>query len=50
VPLQLASHPAGTLPAELDPDVEPSAQYDLGGQRAPRLSVEQDLDASARRS
>jgi hypothetical protein len=44
---QLAPEPQSAGPIELDPDVEPGTQDDLGGQRAPRLPVELDLDAAA---
>jgi len=47
VPLELASEPTHALSVELDADVEPGAQHDLGGQRPPRLPVQPDLDAAA---
>jgi hypothetical protein len=46
MPPQLPPETTGPLAVELDPDVEASTQDDLGRKRAPRLSVEPDLDAA----
>jgi hypothetical protein len=41
---QLPANSSCPLPIELDADVEPGLQDDLGRQRAPRFAVELDLD------
>ena len=48
VPAQLAPDPPRPLTAQLDADVEPCGQDDLGGKRPPGLAVELDLDSLPR--
>ena len=47
---ELASQAPGSFPIELDTDVEPRRQHDLGRQGPPVLAVEGDLDSRPRPS
>jgi hypothetical protein len=45
---ELAPQPPGPFAIELDTQVEPGTEHDLGRQGPPRLAFELDLDSPAR--